>query len=509
MATTVSAVPLPIETLRPSPLNTRRRLDPVAMKELTDSVLAHGVLQPLLVRPVDGGKKFEVVFGHRRLAAAKAAKLQDVPCSVRPMSDQEAIEIGLVENGQRNDLHPLDEADGYRRLMKEAGYDAPAIAAKVSKSLSHVYQRLKLAELVPEAAEAFGADKITAGHAIQIARLEPKYQKEVLEECFEGEARWRKPRGGQERVLVSVRELGNWIAENIHLDLATAPWKKDDGALVPAAGPCTTCPKRTGFVPDLFPDVAKKDTCTDRACFGQKLDAHLAQARATLKAKGTTFVDISREYTGRRDPKGPLDPQRWTEVRGKGCAHTKAGLVVGGQGRGQVVKICAEPSCKVHGHGMSRIPGSSPREKARQKEANRRHRVELAYRRRLLDAVLAKVPPTLGLAELSRVAPAYMGEVWHENRVRVMRRHGWIPEKGRPAGSQNHLQIATKKLGEMAPAELARILVELSLVRVLDVGGYDDRKKDVLALAKRYRIDVAALQREPAKPKKTAAGKGK
>mgnify|MGYP001594862614 FL=1 len=121
MATPVSAVPLPIECLRPSPLNPRRRLDPQAMKELTDSVRAHGILQPLLVRPVDGGKKFEVVFGHRRLAAAKTAKLEDVPCAVRQLTDQEALEIGLIENLQREDVHPLDEADGYRKLMKEAG----------------------------------------------------------------------------------------------------------------------------------------------------------------------------------------------------------------------------------------------------------------------------------------------------------------------------------------------------------------------------------------------------
>ena len=509
MATPVSAVPLPIECLRPSPLNPRRRLDPQAMKELTDSVRAHGILQPLLVRPVDGGKKFEVVFGHRRLAAAKTAKLEDVPCAVRQLTDQEALEIGLIENLQREDVHPLDEADGYRKLMKEAGYDAPAIAAKVGKSVSHVYQRLKLAELIPAAADAFGADQITAGHAIQIARLQPKYQKEALEECFEGEARWRKPRG-EAKALVSVRELAHWIAENVHLDLASAPWKKDDAALLPAAGPCTTCPKRTGFVPDLFPDVAKKDTCTDRGCFGQKQDAFLARARGELKAKKLLFVEISRDYTGQRDGKGPLEPGRWALAKPKSCLHARAGLVVGAEGRGQVLHVCAEPSCKVHGRGgMGRGSGPTPQEKARQKEAHRRHRVELAFRRRLLDAVLAKVPPTLGLAELSRVAPAYMQEVWHENRVRVMRRHGWIPEKGRPTGSQDHLRIAEKKLGEMAPAELARILVELSLVRVLDIGGYDDRKKDVLALAKRYRIDVAALQREPAKPKKTAAGKGK
>jgi ParB family chromosome partitioning protein len=508
-AISVSAVPLPVECLRPSPLNTRRQVDPKRLEELTESVRMHGVLQPLLVRPIDGGKKFEVVFGHRRLAAAKAAKLPDVPCSVRELTDQQAIEMGLVENVQRQDMHPLDEADGYRRLMKEAGYDVPAIADKVKKSASYVYQKLKLAELVPEAAEAFGADTITEGHAVQIARLQPKYQKEALAECFGHE--WAGPgstRQERVKILVSVRALGRWIAENVHLDLAAAPWKKDDATLVKAAGPCTTCPKRTGFVPDLFPDIAKKDTCTDRGCFGQKLDAHLGRIRDGLKEKGTAFVEVSREYTGRRDPKGPLDPQRWTEAKGKGCAHAKAGLVVGGQGRGQVVKICAEPGCKVHGHGMSRMPGPTPREKARQKEAHRRHRVELAYRRRLLDAVLAKVPPTLGPTELSRVAPAYMQEVWHENRVRVMRRHGWIPEKGRPAGSQDHLQIAQKKLGEMAPAELGRILVELSLVRVLDVGGYDDRKKDVLALAKRYRVDLAALQREPAKPK-PAAKKGK
>lgn len=501
MATPVSTVPLPIETLRPSPLNTRRRLDPQAMKELTDSVRAHGILQPLLVRPLDGGKIFEVVFGHRRLAAAKAAKLPDVPCSVRPMSDQEAIEVGLVENGQRNDLHPLDEADGYRKLMKEAGYDAAAIAAKIGKSASHVYQRLKLAELIPEAAEAFGADQITAGHAVQIARLQPKYQKEALAECFEEQYHGRAR--GREKTLVGVRALAAWIAENVHLDLAAAPWKKDDATLVPAAGPCTTCPKRTGFVPDLFPDIAKKDTCTDRGCFGQKQDAFLARAQAALKAQKASYLEISRDYTDRGDG-GPINPGAWEEAKPKSCPHVTTGLVVGGQGRGQVLTVCAEPRCKVHRPWA----GSSERDRTARKKIEAKHRVELAFRAKLLDQVLARVPSPLGSPELRLVAAGYFQEIWHENRVRVMRRHGWIPEKGRPAGSRDHQRVAEQKIEKLTGTPLAGLLLELALIRALDIGSYSDEgKKALLETAKRYKVNPEAIRRELAQPKKAAGGK--
>lgn len=503
---TVSAVPLPIESLRPSPLNTRRRLDPQAMKELTDSVRAHGILQPLLVRPVDGGKVFEVVFGHRRLAAAKTAKLPDVPCNVRTMTDGEALEVGLVENGQRNDLHPLDEGEGYRRLMQEAGYDVPGIAAKVSKSPSHVYQRLKLAELIPEVAEAFAADKITAGHAVQIARLQPKYQKEALAECFEEE--WDGARARRQKELVSVRRLAAWIAQEVHLDLASAPWKKDDAQLVPEAGPCTTCPKRTGFAPDLFPDIAKKDTCTDRGCFGRKQDAFLAVARRTLE--GTPYVEISRDYRGRGEPGGGLEPGRWEEAKRKSCPHVTTGLVVGAEDRGQVLQICAEPRCKVHQPWAG--GGGTATDRAARKKADAKHRTELTFRQALLDAVVGKVPPALGSAELGLVARGYFQEVWHENRTRIMRRHGWIPEKGRATGSMDHLRVADKKLAEESPHGLARIVVELALVRALDVGGYDQRgKQDLLTLAKRYKVNPEAVRREAAKPKpkKAAARKGK
>jgi ParB family chromosome partitioning protein len=368
------------------------------------------------------------------------------------------------------------------------------VAAKVGKSLSYVYQRLKLADLVPTVKEAFLEDRITAGHAILIARLQPKYQEEVLGECFDSEY---VGHGRREKVLIGVRALAGWIAENVHLDLYTAPWKKDDATLVPKAGACTTCPKRTGFAPELFPDIAKKDTCTDRACFGEKQDAFLTLAKADLKGKGTAFVEVSREYTGRRGAGGSLDPGRWEQVKPKSCSHVQAGLVVGGTGRGQILTVCAEPKCKVHGRGMMG-PVTSPQERGRQKKAMQRQRQEAAFRGRLLDAVLAKVPPALGAPELGLIASQYLQEVWHENRTRVMRRHGWIPEKGRAAGSQDHLRVAQKTLGEMAPAELARLLVELSLVRALDVDAYvHEGKKNLFDLAKRYKVNVNALRREP------------
>jgi ParB family chromosome partitioning protein len=190
---------IPLDNLTPSKLNPRRRFDPKAMEELTLSVKAKGILQPLLVRKNGTGKgrdsgaagaggceSYEIVAGQRRARAAKAAGLAAVPCVIRALTDQEALESMVIENLQRADVHPLEEAAGYKQLMAMAGQgagkmDVGAIAAKVGRSVAYIYDRVKLCALIPEAQKIFLADKITAGHAILLARLAPEDQKRCID----------------------------------------------------------------------------------------------------------------------------------------------------------------------------------------------------------------------------------------------------------------------------------------------------------------------------------------
>ena len=333
--------------LQESAHNPRKHFDGKALADLTASVKEKGILVPLLVRPASAGNfhaagdpHFEIVAGARRYRAAKAAGLETVPVLVRALDDEQALEVQVIENLQRADVHPLEEAEGYKQLLARGKYDIAALAAKVGKSESYLYQRLKLAELAPAAKKAFEEERITAGHAILLARLQPEQQKEGLEYCMN---RWNKP---------SVRDLGEWIQREIHLDLAKAPWKKDDAELLPAAGACTSCPKRTGTTPALFPEVKKGDTCTDPQCFHAKLDA-LVQVKLELDATAQLVSNQSayslneKKALKKRYP-AVLMEREYRKAGNTKCKSMKNALIIDGEGAGTFIRICPNSKCKTH-----------------------------------------------------------------------------------------------------------------------------------------------------------------
>jgi ParB family chromosome partitioning protein len=496
---------VPIERLRESPTNPRRHVDKAAFDELVKSVTTHGVLVPLLVRPLaDAELSFEIVAGSRRYKAAKKAGIAEIPIRARPLTDVEVLEIQVIENIQRADVHPLDEGEGYRVLMQRAGYEVPAIAEKVGKSVSYVYQRLKLTELTPAAKKAFLADAITAGHAILLARLQPKDQAEALKECALDDDAWDGP--------ASVRDLARWIDHQIHLDLNSAPFPKADAQLVPAAGPCTTCPKRTGFAPELFPDIKKKDTCTDRVCFHGKVEAFLAQQRTALAAKGGEVAEVSQEY-GRRTKGDVIPAGAWIEAKGKACEATKTGLIVNGRERGKVLKVCTDPGCKKHREVIHDY-ATSPRTIAAQKAQRDKARVEEQARQWMLDAILAKVPASLQRAELHVVAQAMYGRLWHEHQRVICKRRGWEIKKLGKWGGRDMEGTARPNLAVMPPAELGRFLMEVALVRELAHSPHDRTPAARLVnVAKHYKISPeklrAAARREDPKRIRAAKPTGK
>ena len=196
-ATQVQPVPvlndfreLPIYALQESPTNPRRSFDEGKLFELAQSIRSQGVLVPLIVRELDLDR-FEVVAGARRFRAARLAELASVPVRVVQLTDTQVLEYQLIENAIREDVHPYEEAMAYKALLEtsEPRYDVASIAAKTGRSITHVYQRLRLAELIPEAAEAFQANQITAGHAVLISRLPQDQQKEALAATFRED--WR------------------------------------------------------------------------------------------------------------------------------------------------------------------------------------------------------------------------------------------------------------------------------------------------------------------------------
>jgi len=157
---------MPVGQLQPGKFQPRRSFDEDRINDLVDSVREKGILQPLLVRPLPGQPgRFEIIAGERRWRAAQGAKLHEVPVIVRELSDREALEVALVENLQRQDLTPLEEADGYRRLMEDFSHTQEELAKAVGKSRSHVANMIRLLALPDPVKTMLEKGELTAGHA--------------------------------------------------------------------------------------------------------------------------------------------------------------------------------------------------------------------------------------------------------------------------------------------------------------------------------------------------------
>jgi ParB family chromosome partitioning protein len=156
---------VPIEHVRANPRNPRRAFMEEGLEELTASIREKGIIQPIVVRPLTGPNSFEIVAGERRWRAAQRAGLHDVPVVVLDLTDREALEIAIIENVQRADLNPVEEALGYEALMAEFDYAQADLAKVIGKSRSHIANTLRLLKL-PEGVKAMLADgRLTAGHA--------------------------------------------------------------------------------------------------------------------------------------------------------------------------------------------------------------------------------------------------------------------------------------------------------------------------------------------------------
>jgi ParB family chromosome partitioning protein len=157
---------LNIEQLIPNPAQPRKFFEDSAIEELAASLKQYGILQPLLVRPVqDNSEQFEIIAGERRWRAAQWASLHEVPVVIRELDDSTVLQIGLVENLQREDLSPLEEAEGYRALIEEFGHTQAKVAELVGKSRSYVTNMLRLLGLPERVQKMVSQGEISSGHA--------------------------------------------------------------------------------------------------------------------------------------------------------------------------------------------------------------------------------------------------------------------------------------------------------------------------------------------------------
>ncbi len=312
---------------------------------MAESIRSNGLIQPITVRPNSEG--FEIVAGAKRFRAAQLAELFSLPARIVDITDAQALEWQLVENSQRVDVHPYEEAQGFQRLLDMPGYDVATLVEKSGKSAAHVYARLSLLQLIPAVAEAFSKEFISASHANLLARLPQEAQVNAYEQC------WRKDWTDKEPHLLPAKHLSAWIQTNLYLSLADAPFSKEDTTLNPPAGACVTCPRRSGFNTTLFADV-QGDQCLDAPCFHTKMEAHINREIAARPE----LVQIENGYRAPKEQRpGAVRSGTYREIEHTNnpdaepvlpCEAAKPAIIVYGKRVGTTLTVCTDNNCPVH-----------------------------------------------------------------------------------------------------------------------------------------------------------------
>lgn len=291
---------LAVALLLPSPTNPRKFFDEKEIADLAASVKDKGVLEPLLVRAHKTSEgKFEIIVGERRYRASKKAGLADVPCIIRELDDQQVVEIQIVENMQRQDLQPLEEAQGYQLLHEKHNYSYDDLALKIGKSKAYVYGRLNLLKLSSKVQKALGKGEIKLAFALELIRVaDHKAQDELLGDML--------PDWGGSPDINTVAELKRQIENRYLLELKHAPFNTKDAELCPKAGACSVCPKRTGNQTGLFEDD-KKDICLDFKCYQLKVDTQAQKLVKRFKAEGKTVIEGVEAENFEASQRGMID----------------------------------------------------------------------------------------------------------------------------------------------------------------------------------------------------------
>jgi ParB/RepB/Spo0J family partition protein len=274
----------------------RKIFKPEALEEIAASIREKGVLQNIIVRPVAciedetrrkeaGNAKFEIVIGERRWRGSKIAAKTTIPSVIRELTDHEALKLQVIENAQREDPDPLEEAEQYNALLQSGKTTVDELCAEIGKSRATIYGRIKLLDAPDNAKDAYRAGKLSPQVLLLIARIpNPKVSEEATDRIL---------KGGFNGEALSVRQVQQMIASDYMTQLKGAPFDPKDAALVPDVGPCASCPKRSGNQKELFADVGRADVCTDPVCFRLKCDA--TRARLMVKAEGEGKMVLSVE----------------------------------------------------------------------------------------------------------------------------------------------------------------------------------------------------------------------
>jgi len=333
-------VGVPMELIDASPYQKRRVFR--HMDELAANIGAVGLLEPVTVRPA--GERYQLVFGERRKRACETLGLATMPAFVRGMTDEEAAIASATENLQSESLEPIEEAESIE-ILHGLGWTFEQIAEKIGHSAPWVARLASLTRLSPKWLKLVGNEKeaVSTWSAIHLAKIArfPVDVQDDLAKSFSGGGEWRQ----REVFGMTTRQLERELGDDLRA-LSAAPWKKDDAELVPAAGSCAACTKRSDCEPLLFQnndeeDGEKKKTrgapaarCLDMACWEKKAAAHMKVVEAQLRAEHGNVVKLSTHYAAGKDTD---TVNEWTvEKAKKGDTGAVPALVIDGNDAGQV-----------------------------------------------------------------------------------------------------------------------------------------------------------------------------
>jgi ParB/RepB/Spo0J family partition protein len=507
--------------LQPSPFQPRKAMDHGALQDLAASIKAQGVLQPIVARKLGDG--LEIIFGHRRHAAAQLAGVDQVPVIVREMSDAEVQAAQLIENLQREGLNPMEEAEGYARLANEHKLTLDQIAERVGKKRGVVHLRLSLLKLQQPVCAALANGTIDSSVAALIARVHPKLQERALKRAMD-----RGPDGGTK----SYRTIRDDLVETFTLKLSDAIFDRNSPDLLPNAGACTTCAKRSGNDPDLFADVVSGDTrygftrgkrgeqiCMDEVCFEEKKKAHLKREADKLAAKGKQLVtggaaraavsahgEVKGAYVALKDVKAELE-----KVKKKAPDKVPEIITIQDPRNGKLVQAVKREDAKAAGVKLESTERDGPdrsyqaihrkQEEERERAEAKAHRESL-IRRELLKAVRAKYSASERSAfDLQLVVQHAIDTVGWDARAALC----WIRD-------WKNLDEGKRTLAKLSRDDLAVLLLDIALAQDLHVSTWrSERATRLEATAQAYGVDAAQVRKawEAANVEAAAQGDGR
>jgi ParB/RepB/Spo0J family partition protein len=539
---TSTLLEIPLAHIAPSPTNPRKHQQNKAsdlkawkLDDLAESIKAHGVMQPVIVRgnaafhEGNGRPKYELVAGERRWRASQLAGKANIPALLRQLTDFEVLELQVIENVQREDLHPLEEADGYQKLLRKAdglqGYaTVEDLAVRLGKSRRYVFNRLALLSLNAKARDAFLDGTINASVALVISTIPNASDQDVatarIIQGFNGEP-------------YTARAAQEYVQKEFRLTLSKARF--DIAIAYETAGPCGACPKRSGAKPDLFADSTSGDMCLDSKCFDAKTEEDYQRKLQAARDAGHTVLsaDAARKLmplagmvaTGHQffdkpcpaltDSKKPL-----SEILGAGFKDvlvldhpgsdlpiaivTDAAVRKALKSKGLLRPESTAKSVPAKGSTATTTPASvAPYVKPPEKPYTPdqlSHQVDVAsgklFSQRAFKALHDKITAD---AQLPIVALRMLlielldNYVSAEGMQMLYEAQGWEV----PANGGHFINDVEKRIGDESPRNLANMLVEFLVCEELSEGQLLeelDQDSKTERLAKEYGIDLDDLQ---------------